>query len=77
MHVEIDWTAVLVYGLPTWIAAMGGAIAAVVSALNRRNSKTPNGHTLGQLVEEAHGIAQANADKIDKIAPPAASPEHG
>ena len=56
---------------------MGGAIAAVVSALNRRNSKTSNGHTLGQLVEEAHGIAKSNADKLETIAPPEAPAPNG
>ena len=66
----VDWNGLLEVGVPLWIAAIGSAAATIISSLNRRNSKTSNGHTLGELVEEAHGIAKDNAEKLDKLNAP-------
>jgi hypothetical protein len=63
----INWTDVLLYGVPAYIAAFGGAIAAVIGARNGRKLNTTNGHTVGELVEDAHKIAKANADKLDAV----------
>ncbi len=67
MLMAIDWNSVLLYGIPAWIAATGGAVAAILGARNGRKLQTSNGHTVGQLVEEAHAIAASNADKLDAV----------
>lgn len=53
----VDWTQVLVIGVPAYIAAFGGAIAAVIAALNRRNLKTPSGDSIGAVMERTHDLA--------------------
>jgi hypothetical protein len=63
----IDWNSVLLYGIPAWIAATGGAIAAILGARNGRKLQTSNGHTVGELVEDAHKIAKQNASKLDAV----------
>lgn len=57
----IDWNGFIEVGIPLWIAAIGSAAATIISSLNRRNSKTSNGHTLGEMVEQTHAIATASA----------------
>lgn len=57
---SVNWTQVLVVGVPAYIAAMGAATAAVMGALNRRNLRTPSGDSIGQVVERAHDNGIAN-----------------
>ncbi len=47
----IDWTQVLILGVPAYIAALGGAVAAVIAARNRRDLRTPSGQPLGHVVD--------------------------
>lgn len=51
---------VLIYGVPAYIAALGGAAAAVISALSKRELRTPSGPSIGRQVEAAHVTAIAN-----------------
>lgn len=51
---------VLLYGVPAYIAALGGAAAAVISALNKRELRTPSGPSIGEQVERSHLTAIAN-----------------
>lgn len=53
----INWTEVLISGVPAMIAAIGSAIAVVIGAANRRNLKTPSGDSIGSVVERAHDLA--------------------
>ena len=47
----IDWTQVLILGVPAYIAALGGAVAAIIAAKNRRDIRTPSGTPLGHVVD--------------------------
>ena len=67
MITAVDWTGVLIYGVPAYIAALGGAVAAVLGQLNRRNLKTSNGKTIAEHVEDTHALATENSDKLDAI----------
>lgn len=53
----INWTQVLITGVPAIIAAIGSAIAVVIGAANRRNLKTPSGDPIGQVVERTHDLS--------------------
>jgi hypothetical protein len=63
----VDWTGVIEVGVPAWIAATGAAIAAVLGALNRRNTQTTNGQSLAQSVEATHAIATENAASLTTL----------
>lgn len=54
----VNWTAVLIYGVPAYIAAIFAGIAALRSGANGRALKTSNGATVGQMVEQAHAVAE-------------------
>lgn len=65
MNVEfaaIDWTAVLVYGVPAYIAAIFAGIAAVRTSANGRKLQTSNGHTIGEMVESTHKMVKDAPD---------------
>ena len=55
--VTVDWTQVLILGVPAYIAALGGAGAAIIGALNRRSLQTPSGESIGRVAERAHDLA--------------------
>lgn len=57
----VDWTQVLIVGVPAYIAALGAALAVVIGALNRRALKTPSGDHIGHVVERTHDLAAVNA----------------
>ena len=63
----VDWTQVLVLGVPAWIAAIGGARAAILTAQNRRSLHTSNGQSIAQAVESTHEIVTANTATLDTI----------
>lgn len=65
---DIDWNALLVYGVPAYIAALGSAIAAILASMNRRNLKTSNGTTIAQAVEKTHAIVKEGAVTLDALA---------
>jgi hypothetical protein len=64
---NIDWTQVLVFGIPAWIGALGGAAAAILGKLNRSNLHMSNGDSLAEGVEQTHAIATANAATLATI----------
>lgn len=64
---DIDWNAVILYGVPAWIAACGGAVAAILGAKNQRKITTSNGKTIAQAVEDTHAIVTDNAEKIETM----------
>lgn len=57
LAVTVDWTQVLIVGVPAYIAAFGAAVAAVVGALNRRALQTPSGDPIGAVAERTHDLA--------------------
>jgi hypothetical protein len=64
MHIlgsaNIDWTQVLILGVPAYIAAVGGAVAAIIAAKSRRALATPSGDPIGHVVERTHEAGIAN-----------------
>ncbi len=63
----VDWTQVLVVGVPAYIAALFAGVAMVIGAMNRRNLKTSNGASIAEAVEATHVLATANAETLDTI----------
>lgn len=63
----VDWTQVIVFGVPAYIAAIFAGVASIISARTRRDVATSNGHTVGELVEQTHALATENADAIATI----------
>jgi hypothetical protein len=63
----VNWTDVLLYGVPAYIAALGSGAAAVITSLNRRELRTSNGQTIAQHVEETHAVVEEAAGKLDTI----------
>ena len=57
---SVDWNSVLIYGIPSYIAAIGAAVAAVIGAKNRRSLSTPSGRSIGEQVESSHLTSIAN-----------------
>lgn len=58
--VSVDWTQVLIVGVPAYIAALGACVATIISALNRRSLRTPSGDPIGHVVERGHEASVAN-----------------
>jgi hypothetical protein len=63
----INWTDVLLYGVPAYIAALGSAVAAVLGQINRRNLRTSNGATIAQHVEATHEVVTEGAETLNEI----------
>lgn len=57
LAVTVNWTQILIVGVPAYIAALGGAVAAVVGAMNRRALQTPSGDSIGAVAERTHDLA--------------------
>jgi len=70
----IDWTQILLYGVPAYIAAIGGAVAAVIAASNGRALKSSNGATIAENVEKTHAAVVETADKVNTMAEEQATP---
>jgi len=62
----VDWNGFLEVGVPLWIAAVGSAVAAVISSLNRRSLKTPSGEAIGTQVEKTHHLTATNTALLVK-----------
>lgn len=62
--VQLNLTDVLVVGVPAYIAAIGAAVAAIISALNRSTLKTPSGNNIGHVVERTHDLAAVSLAAI-------------
>lgn len=57
LAVTVDWSQVLIVGVPAYIAAFGAAVASIVGALNRRSLQTPSGDRIGEVVERTHDLS--------------------
>ena len=53
----VNWTQVLIVGVPAYIAAILAGIATVIGTLNRVSLRTPSGDSIGTVVERAHDLA--------------------
>ena len=62
--VHLDLTQVLIVGIPAYIAALGGAIAAVIASLNRRSIRTPSGDSIGHVVERTHDLSAVSTAAV-------------
>lgn len=67
---HVDWTQVLIVGVPAYIAALGAAIAAVIAAINHRNMKTPSGDSIGTVVERTHDLSAVTTAAATGISGP-------
>ena len=56
-HTGVDWTQVLVAGVPAIIAAIFAGVAMVLAQLNRRSLRTPSGDPIGHVVERAQDLS--------------------
>lgn len=63
----VNWTTVLVTGVPAIIAAMFSGVALVIVSLNRRQLRTPSGDTIGQVSERAEHIAHATNASVRQL----------
>lgn len=63
----IDWTQVLVLGVPAYIGAIFAGLAALKVASNARKLNTPSGHTIGEVAERSEHIGNANAASLDAL----------
>ncbi len=63
----VDWTQVLVVGVPAYIAAIFAGIAMLLGRQNRHSLQTSNGKTIAESVEATHVLATANAAALDTI----------
>ncbi len=63
----VDWTQVLVTGVPAIIAAVFAGLALLVTSLNRRSLRTPSGDSIGEQVESAHHLTAANTALLTQI----------
>lgn len=74
----VDWTQVLVVGVPLYIGATFSGVAAIISSRNRKALRTSNGQSIAEHVEATHaavneGVAMVN-EINDRETPPAAPP---
>lgn len=53
----MNWTQVLVYGVPAWIAAVFAGLASLRAVRNGKQLRTRNGSTIGEMVERTHELA--------------------
>lgn len=61
---SVNWTEVLVVGVPAMIAALGSALAAILAAMNRRSLRTPSGDSIGHVVERTHDIGAVTVSAV-------------
>lgn len=54
---SVNWTEVLIVGVPGYIAAIFAGIATIVSASARRSLQTPSGDRIGEVAERTHDLA--------------------
>lgn len=56
----VNWTEVLVVGVPAYIAALFAGVTMLIGNHNRNSLKVPSGGTIGEKVEASHGNGVAN-----------------
>lgn len=64
----VNWTTVLVYGVPAYIAAFAGVIAAIRGTQNRNAIQTPSGDSIGHVAERTHDLTAVNAAALSTTA---------
>lgn len=60
LAVNVDWTQVLVVGVPAYIAAIFAGLATLYTIRIHGQVQTPSGKKLGEVAEYAHDTAIAN-----------------
>ena len=60
LAVTVDWTQVLIVGVPAYIAATFAGVATLYTVRVHGQIKTPSGKSLGEVTEYAHDTAIAN-----------------
>lgn len=60
LGVTVDWTQVLIVGVPAYISAIFAGIATLVAVRVHTQVQTPSGKPLGEVAEYAHDTAIAN-----------------
>lgn len=66
LAVTVDWTQVLIVGVPAYIAAIFAGIATLMATRVHGQVKTPSGKTIGEVAEYAHDTAIANNMLLSK-----------
>jgi hypothetical protein len=59
MLASIDWTNVIVVGVPSILSALFAGVAMMIAASNRRQLQTPSGDRIGAVAERTHDITHA------------------
>lgn len=54
---SVNWTEVLIVGVPGYIAAIFAGVATLIGAANRRAIRTPSGDRIGEVAERTHDLA--------------------
>ena len=54
---QVNWTQVLVYGVPAWIAAVFAGLASLRARKNGQALQTPSGDSIGCVVERGHDLS--------------------
>lgn len=54
---SVNWTQVLVYGVPAWIAAVFAGLASLRAHQNGRQLRTPSGDNIGHVAERAQDLS--------------------
>ena len=67
----VNWTQVLVVGVPAYIAALFAGIATLIGVLNRQAIKTPSGDSIGALAERTHDLAAVGVAAVTQTNGPA------
>lgn len=60
LGVIVDWTQVLIVGVPAYIAALFAGVATLLVARTHRALQTPSGDAIGHVVERTHETSIAN-----------------
>lgn len=67
----VDWTQVLIIGVPAYIAALGGCVGAWRGTQNRTALKatnetlqTPSGDSIGAVAERTHDLAAVSVAAV-------------
>lgn len=53
----VNWTQVLIVGVPAYMSALFAGIAMLIGNHNRNSLKTPSGDSIGETVERTHDLA--------------------
>lgn len=77
LAVTVDWTQVLIVGVPAYIAAIFAGLATLYTVRVHGQVQTPSGKSLGEVAEYAHDTAIANNMLLSKQNGPTKAAEPG